>query len=84
MLDTSIGVSSCRLEGGPEQSVRSEDIDFIWSSNIHVLTREGPSVFTFRTFELSAEGKIRNTGLFSVCKKTKHLFEVYTLSFTVC
>lgn len=44
LLDTSIGVSSWRLEGWPGLSVCSEDKDLIWPSNKQVSTKEGPSV----------------------------------------
>lgn len=57
LLDTSIGVSSCRLEVWSEISVCSEGIDLIGVSNKQVLTMDIPSVFTVSTFELSAGGK---------------------------
>lgn len=80
LLETSIGVSSCRFEDWSTQSLRSEDIDFSWSSNIHGLSREVPSVFTVRTFELSAEGKIWNTIPFFVWQ-TMHNKHIYVFSF---
>lgn len=72
LLDTSIGVSSCRLEDWPMQSLCSGDIVFRWLSNIHGLTADGASVFTVWTF---VSAKVKNKVMLSVELHALHLHD---------